>query len=140
MRTRETFYRPDEELGRESSSLSASLYNLARLLLRQSGEGCLFVPVRSMQYMAVFDEDECIFVDGHDRREIALAWQAFRPAARATLSEPVPYEIVYYTPAAYATQARLMSELEPALRLLQRRSATRANRGDVVSFRRPPRA
>ncbi|KPK39067.1 MAG: hypothetical protein AMJ69_06680 [Gammaproteobacteria bacterium SG8_47] len=140
MRTRETFYRPDQELGREASSLSASLYNLAHVLLRNSGESCLFVPIRSMQYLAVFDAEECIFVDGHNRHQIELAWQAFRPSARATLSDPVPYEVVYYVPTAFDTHRRVLAELEPALELLHRRSAAHGAHGSVVSFPRSPKS
>ena len=53
----ETFYRPPET-GREARTLPGPVYNLAHGLLAQSGTGCVFVPIRSMQYMAVLDAGE----------------------------------------------------------------------------------
>lgn len=114
----ETFYRPPE-IEREARRLPAEIYNLAFLLWRRGGEaGCLFVPVRSMQYLAVLDEEEFIFVHREAARRIEIAWQAFRPQARAALSEPVPYQAVYYAPDARQTMRRLQGEFHAALRQL----------------------
>jgi hypothetical protein len=55
--TTETFFRPPE-LERRNGNLPAPLYNRARLLLAHSGGGCLFVPIRSMQFIGVVDRDE----------------------------------------------------------------------------------
>jgi hypothetical protein len=117
----ETFYRPDE-VGRESRRLTGAIYNLARVLLRRSGTGSLFVPIRAMQYLAVLDEEEFIFVDREHGRMIELAWREFRPGAREALGDPVPYEAVYYTPKASAIMTRLHAELARALQELERRA------------------
>ena len=118
----ESFYR-DEEIGREASSLPASTYNLAHTLLKQCGQTCLFVPIRSMQYMAVIDHEEIIFVDREGARMIELAWQHFNPHARAALDEPVPYEAVYYMEKGRETMKRLTVEFYKALsQLASRRS------------------
>lgn len=118
----ESFYR-DEELSRESSTLPAATYNLAHTLLAQSGQGCLFVSIRSMQYMAVIDHEEIIFVDREGVRMIELAWQRFNPKARASLDEPVAYELVYYMEKGRETMRRLPGEFHQALvRLAEKRS------------------
>ena len=66
MFTEETFYRP-AETGREERLLPAPVYNLTHLLLAQTDSGCVFVPIRSMQYMAVLDAEESIFVHREGR-------------------------------------------------------------------------
>jgi hypothetical protein len=123
----ESFYR-DEEISREPRTLPAATYNLAHTLLAHAldghrGEGCLFVPIRSMQYMAVIDHEEIIFVDREGARMIELAWQRFNPHARNALDEPVPYELVYYADKGRETMKRLPREFYLALnQLAQRRS------------------
>jgi hypothetical protein len=118
----ESFYR-EEELGRENRTLPAATYNLAHTLLRQSGHDCLFVPIRSMQYLAVLDQEEFIFVDREGRRMIELAWQRFKPQGRQSLDDPVPYQVVYYMEKATETMKRLPREFHDALtQLSQKRS------------------
>lgn len=118
----ESFYR-DEEISREPCTLPAATYNLAHTLLMQSGQGCLFVPIRSMQYMAVIDHEEIIFVDREGARMIELAWQHFNPKGRSSLAEPVPYELVYYMEKGRETMKRLAGEFYQALvRLAGKRS------------------
>ncbi len=122
MVTYETFYRP-AELSRHARRLSAESYRLARRLMRRSGSGYVFVPIRSLQHMAVLEADEFIFVDGHERRTIVLAWRGFRAAERgALLHQPVAFEAVHYAPAAAELMRRLPAELPPALEALARRT------------------
>ncbi|RCX33110.1 hypothetical protein [Thioalbus denitrificans] len=127
--TRETFFRPQPVEQRESA-LPAPLYNALQRLLRRSESGCVFIPVRSMQYQAVLEREEIIFVDsqggyahqdGEGGRLIRIAWQ-LRPAAeRESLSAPVPCTVVYYFPDLRETQWRLMSELPAAVEACLRR-------------------
>ncbi len=118
----ETFYRR-AEVGRETRHLPAAVYNLARLLLARSSRGCLFVPIRTMQYLAVLDRDEFIFVDREGGRFIELAWREFQSAERSSLDEPVAYEAVYYSPGAAAVMTRLQGEFSHALKQLEDRQA-----------------
>ena len=114
----ETFYRPPE-VGRETRRLPAPTYNLAYILLRRCGSDSLFVPIRSMQYLAILDAEEFIFVDREGRRIIELSWQGFRPQARHNLTDPVAYEVVYYAGTAPLTMRRLQGEFYLALRELE---------------------
>lgn len=116
----ERFYR-EQEIARLPDFLPASIYNLAHTLLTRSGN-CLFVPIRSMQYMAVLDTDEFIFVDSQNKAWVELAWQHFRPQARTALDERVPFEQVHYLPQAADTMKRLPGEFHQALLLLAQRN------------------
>jgi hypothetical protein len=120
------------EIGRASCRLRAQTYNLMRLLLARAGDS-LFVPIRPMQYLAVVDAEEVIFVDGQDRRWIELAWKDFRPAARSALDEPVPYEVVYYRASGRGTAPRISAEFPRAIGLLAERDRS-VRGGWVVDF------
>ena len=111
------------------SALPAATYNLTRILLAASPEHCVFVPISSMQYMAVIDQEEIIFVDSQYKRWVELAWRHFRPQARDALDTPVSYQAVFYTPEGPDTQRRLQGDFHAALTLLaSRRPAPRASR------------
>lgn len=146
---RETFFRPDTEFARETSAISAGLHNRLRLLLGRAARpgGSLFVPIRSMQYLAVVEHEEIVFVDalggyahqdGEGGRLIRLAW---RPSlGRESLSAPVPCEMIYYFSGSKEIQKRLMTDIGPALqRMLERQSAagSAAWEGRVLPFRNP---
>lgn len=120
---RETFFRP-REYSRAQSALPAVLYNDLQLLLSRGDGGSLFIPIRSMQYQAVAERDEIIFVDSHGGyahqdgeggRLIRIAWRPAPARQRESLSSPIPCEIVYYFADLKETQRRLMSELPPVL-------------------------
>lgn len=109
-----TCYR-DSEVASEPRSLPAATYNLAHTLLARSPNGCLFVPIRAMQYLAILDAEEFVFLDGERKCWIDIAWQGFRPQTRTSLDEPVPYQAVYYQPDAVQIMTRLQAELPRAL-------------------------
>lgn len=121
MYTEETFYRPPE-LSREPRTLPALTYNLAHVLFKRAASGCLFVPIRSMQFLAVLDGEEFIFVDHEGGRKIELAWQHFVPQGRDSLEAPVPYEAVYYSSSAAETMKRIQGEFHKALHGVEKKS------------------
>ena len=116
MHVQESFYR-GEPLKSEARDLPWQTYNLAYTLLKKSGEASLFVPIRSMQYLAVLDGEEFIFVDSIVGRAISIAWQRFKPNGRKSLTDPVPYTAVFYHPDAAETMKRLQAEFYKALQL-----------------------
>lgn len=130
---RETFFRPPEH-SRQASTLPTDLYNALQLLMKGERGSCVFVPLRALQYQAVVESDEVIFVDsqggyahqdGEGGRLIRIAWALTPPARRDSLSEPVPCEVVYYAPGLKETQWRLIGELRGMLQrlLAERRTA-----------------
>lgn len=112
-----TCYR-NHEIACESRHLPHATYNLAVTLLARCNGDCLFVPIRSLQYLAILDAEEFVFVDGTSKCRIDIAWRHFQPMERVSLDEPVGYEAVYYNPNAKETMKRLMVEFPVALKAL----------------------
>lgn len=112
-----TCYR-DPEINRETRYLPAMTYNLAITLLSRCATRHLFVPIRSMQYMAIIDHEEFVFIDGERKCRIDIAWQNFKPQARDALDQPVAYEAVYYSENMSSVMIRLQSEFPAALQAL----------------------
>ena len=116
--TSETFFLP-EEVERHTVTIPAALHNRCRAMLSRCHYEHIFVPIRSMQYLGVIDEEEIVFVDsqayavrgGEGGRVILLAWQ-FRPDLRSdNLSEPVPIDVVYYDRSAAEIQKRRVQQI-----------------------------
>jgi hypothetical protein len=117
MQQKEVFHR-GEEIGHEARKLPAPTYNTIRLLFDYSDSSSIFLPIRSMQYMAVIDHEEVIFVDGLKAKKIIeLAWQEFKPQERDNLTDPVSYHFSYYNEKAIETMKRLQWEFDKALHL-----------------------
>lgn len=145
----ETFFRPPE-FSRQRSALPAGVYNALQLLLRRHAGETLFIPIRSMQFQAVLEREEVIFVDsqggyahqdGVGGRLISIAWQPAPPGERDSLTGPVACDIIHYFPDLRETQLRLMSELPPALeQVLPCRKGQTGNTLErrVVPLRRGP--
>ena len=111
----------DAPIGRESRFLPGSQYNLARRLQSRSPAGVVFVPIRSMQILAILDAEEFVFVDGRHNQLAVLAWQAFQPKLRDSLDDRVAFDACFYRPDAAEIQRRLQPELFNALQALERR-------------------
>jgi hypothetical protein len=112
-----TVYRADI-LTRESRTLPAATYNLARTLQARSPKGVAFVPIRPMQVLAILDATEFVFLDSQYKSWVMLAWQGFHPNTRSALDEPVPFECVHYEDTAQDAMLRLVREFHLALRQL----------------------
>jgi hypothetical protein len=146
--TKETFFRPPELL-REALTIPAGLYNRCRLLHTRSELPHLFVPIRSMQFLALIDREETVFIDtqggyavqdGVGGRLIVLAWQFTATQSRASLNEPVHMELVHYREGGRELHRRIMSEFPPALERLSEKLAdagASAGQGDILPFRSP---
>ncbi len=137
MRLTETFFRP-EATARCPWTMPATLFRRAQQALRRSPGRCAFVPIRSMQFQAVIDAEELIFVDalggyrvqdGQGGRLILLAWRPRPLAEIASLSDPVPCELVYYRAGLEEVQRRLVGELDRALQLMEARRRDRPSDG-----------
>ena len=115
-----TCYR-DQELRRETRRLPAATYNLAHTLLARSPAGVVFVPIRAMQFLAILDNEEIVFIDAMRKSLIDIAWQHFQPQQRSALDEPVTYEAAYYHPDAADLMPRLQGEFPRALQALSGR-------------------
>ncbi len=141
----EVFFRP-EEIEREASTIRADLFNRCRRALTCSVTDCAFVPVRSMQLLAVITRDEVVFVDclnyavrdGRGGRLIMLAWDLSKVGRRDSLAAPVPVEIIYFHENTRDLHARLMSEFPPALDTFEKHARAEPGlqgRAEIVPFR-----
>jgi hypothetical protein len=82
-----------------------------------------------MQFLAVMDKDEIVFVDSQSYavsedeggRLILIAWQFKEPHEREALTAPLPCEVVFYESKNVDTQLRLVSEFRKALELMDQR-------------------
>ena len=109
------------EIGREVRQLPAEYYRKIVLLLSRGCEKSLFVPIRTMQYLAIVDCEEIVFIDGQGPRTIELAWSGFRSGERRDLRTPVDYTCIYYEEKGRTAMARLQSEFLKALEALEER-------------------
>lgn len=128
----------DAPVGHEPRSLPAAEYKLARLLQTRSPHGVAFVPIRSMQMLAILDAEEFVFVDGQHKQQAVLAWQKFRPQRRDSLDEAVPFEAAFYRADAAEIQRRLQPELFKAMQALSSRGRIKEV-ARVLSFERAAR-
>lgn len=120
----ETFFR-DKPIETREMTLPARVYNLAHVALQRSGRDCIFVPIRSMQFMGVIDHEEIIFVDIEAKHLVEVAWTHFRPQVRDALDEPVPYLVEIYIEKGRQTARRLQGEFAKALEEMEKRHISR---------------
>ncbi len=124
----ETFFLP-EEISRLDWSVPSDIYNLSRTLLTRSEFNCAFVPIRSMQYLAVISGTEIVFVDsqayacrdGEGGRLIMLAWKFDATQHRSSLNQPHDCHVVLYHPDSAIIQQRLVGDFRAAMEQLDRR-------------------
>jgi hypothetical protein len=125
----ETFFRPPE-LSRATWNLPAGIFNPCQRLLARSRAGCVFVPIRAMQFQAVVDRDEILFVDsqggyatqdGAGGRLIVAAWRPVMGQARMALHESVSGVLMHYRVHHKEFVWRLGSEFGTALRVCEQR-------------------
>jgi len=124
-----------EEIRREIRQLPAEHYNKIRLLFSRVGRESLFVPIRSMQYLAIVDREEIVFVDGQGPRRIEVAWRDFQTGERKDLREPVAYSCIYYDEKGQKIMSRLQSEFLKATELMQDRQP-KADGATITSLER----
>jgi hypothetical protein len=110
-----------QEIGRESRQLPAEHYNKIRLLYSRTGGEPLFVPLRGMQYLAIVDSEEIVFVDGQGPRVIEVSWRGFRASEREDLRDPVNYTCIFYHQKGVQAMSRLQGEFLKGLELLEER-------------------
>lgn len=116
-----TCYR-DQEVKMELRQLPAATYNLSITLLARCTSGNLFIPIRAMQYLAIMDAEEIIFLDGERKCWIDISWQRFHPQTRTSLEDPVEYTAVYYRENTEQLMNRLQTEFPRALQELAKKS------------------
>lgn len=140
----ETFFLP-EAIGCEQSCIPADIYNICHHLLTHSKQDYVFVPVRSLQVLAVVAHHEIVFVDslsyacvdGEGGRIILVTWKMKRAQHCSTLKQPVDCEVTFHHEDGNTLQPRLAMEFLTALEQLdkkQREQTMPAKGARIVKF------
>ena len=124
----ETFFLP-KEVDRKTWSVPAEIYNLYHSLQRRNEVGHVFVPIRSLQFMAILDKNEIVFVDSQSYavseteggRLILLAWKFPASHDRDSLTDAMPCEVVFYANKNSDLQLRMIAEFKEAMELMDQR-------------------
>lgn len=125
----QTFFTP-EEFSTHQETLPAQSYNLAHILLNRFKQPHLFVPIRSMQYLAIIEPTNFWFVDSlaysvHNNeggRLITVSWHPIITAQqRENINQHMDCEIKYYQQNQNAIQTRLRGEFYQAMLLMDER-------------------
>ena len=125
----------DDALSSESRTLRAQTYNMGHVLLAKNPDGVVFLPIRSMQYLAILDAEEWVFVDGEKKHLIEVAWQKFRPQSRKAIDDAVPFEAMFYTEEGPGLMSRLESAVHEALLQEVKQMQSEKKQGDVLPFK-----
>ncbi len=124
----ETFFLPNE-VDRKDWLVPSGIYNLYHSLQVRCETGHVFVPIRTLQFMAVLDKNEIVFVDSQSYatskneggRLILIAWKFPISHDRDALTDPMPCEVVFYEKKSSDLQLRLVSEFRQAMELIDQR-------------------
>ena len=128
-----TCFRPSV-VSEEARYLAAPIYNLAVHLREHAPGQTLFIPIRALQYLAIFDREEMVFVHQTQPSLMVLSWRDFMPQRRTALDEPVPYRLEWYQTSPDITLMQLQSALADAVRALQARDVVSPSGGQVLKF------
>ena len=124
----ETFFLPNE-VDRKDWFVPAEIYNLYHAFQNRCEIGHVFVPIRTLQFMAVLERNEIAFVDSQSYatskneggRLILIAWKFTNSHDRDSLSDPMPCEVIFYEQKNSDLQLRLIAEFSQAMELMNQR-------------------
>ena len=125
----QSFFTPDE-FSCQQTRLLSNTYNLAHILLKRSQSDHLFIPIRSLQYLAIIENNAFWFVDslayatrGNDGgRLIRISWHPLMHASqRESLIENMDCRVIFYGNDMQDIQNRLNVEFYQAMQLVDKR-------------------
>lgn len=125
----QSFFTPDEFSCQQTRLLSQT-YNLAHILLNRSKSSHLFVPVRSIQYLAIIEKDAFWFVDSlayavrgdEGGRLIRVSWHPqLKTGEREDLTQHMDCKVNFYGKDMSEIQNRLQSEFYQSMRMIDLR-------------------
>lgn len=138
----QSFFTPDE-FSSQTSRLLSSTYNLAHVLLHRSQSEHLFIPIRSLQYLAIIEKDAFWFVDSmayavrgdEGGRLIRISWHPLiKISERNALTEHVDCHVTFYGEDMSEIQTRLHSEFYQAMLQIDQRHRDSLNTGYTVNI------
>ena len=125
----QSFFTPDEFFYQQTRLLS-NTYNLAHTLLKRSQSDHLFIPIRSLQYLAIIEKNSFWFVDSlayatrgnEGGRLIRISWHPLICAnQRDSLIQHMDCRIIFYGEDMSNIQNRLNNEFYQAMLQIDQR-------------------
>ncbi len=125
----QSFFTPDAFFCQKTRLLSQT-YNLAHVLLNRSKSSHLFIPIRSLQYLAIIEKNVFWFVDSlayavqgdEGGRLIKVSWHPIITAnQREGLTQNMDCRVMFYGEDMRETQNRLNGEFYQAMQLVDQR-------------------
>jgi hypothetical protein len=138
----QSFFTPDAFFCQKTRLLSQT-YNLAHVLLNRSQSSHLFVPVRSLQYLAIIEKDAFWFVDSQayavrgdeGGRLIRISWHPLLHASqREGLTQNMDCRVIFYGEDMSEIQNRLNNEFYQAMQQIDQRHRETLNTDCKVSI------
>jgi len=138
----QSFFTPDEFFCLKTRLLSKT-YNLAHILLTRSQSSHLFIPIRSMQYLAIIEKNAFWFVDSlayavredEGGRLIRVSWHPIINAnERDGLTQNMDCRVIFYGGDMREIQNRLNGEFYESMRLIDQRHRDSLNTECKVSI------
>jgi len=125
----QSFFTPDEFFCQKTRLLSRT-YNLAHVLLNRNRSDHLFVPIRSLQYLAIIEKNTFWFVDSlayavrddEGGRLIRVSWHPLiNPNQREGLTQDMDCRVIFYGEDMSDIQTRLNSEFYQSMLQIDQR-------------------
>ena len=125
----QSFFTPDEFFCQKNRLMSQA-YNLAHVLLKRSQSDHLFIPIRSMQYLAIIEKTAFWFVDSlayavrgdEGGRLIRVSWHPLiDPNQRDGLTQHMDCQVIFYGEDMSEIQTRLNSEFYQSMLQIDQR-------------------
>ena len=138
----QSFFTPDEFSCQETRLLSQT-YNLAHVLLNRSQSSHLFIPIRSLQYLAIIEKDNFWFVDSlayavrgdEGGRLIRVSWHPLLSAnERDGLTQNMDCRVIFNGEDMSEIQKRLNSEFYQSMLQIDQRHRDSLNTDCKVSI------
>jgi len=138
----QSFFTPDEFFCQKTRLLSR-IYNIAHVLLNRNQADHLFVPIRSLQYLAIIEKNAFWFVDSlayavrddEGGRLIRVSWHPLiSPNQREGLTQDMDFRVIFYGEDMSDIQTRLCSEFYQSMLQIDQRHCDSLNTDCKVSI------
>ncbi len=125
----QSFFTPDEFFCLKTRLLSRT-YNLAHVLFNRNQSDHLFVPIRSLQYLAIIEKNAFWFVDSlayavrgdEGGRLIRISWHPLiNPGEREGLTQDMDCRVFFYGGDMSEIQTRLCNEFYQSMLQIDQR-------------------
>lgn len=138
----QSFFTPDEFCCAETT-LSSQIYNLAHVLLNRSKSNHLFIPIRSIQYLAIIEKEAFWFVDSlayavrgdEGGRLVKISWHPVLTAhEREDLTQNMNCRAVFYGEDMSDIQKRLNGEFYQSMLQVDQRHRDSLNSDHSINI------